>query len=291
MLLVEKMKKTKFSGNESIVINFVLDKEENINKYTTIQIAKETYTSTSTIVRIAKKLGFNGWTELKEAYINELKYIKTNFNNLDANIPFQKDDSINTIASNITQLHIESAKDTFFLLNSQMMSEAASLINKSQKVHIFTVSNLSYLAEIFTFNLSRIKKDIHVDSIQDNMYHNAMMLTKNDCAICVSYSGETRAILDIAKILRKRGIPIIVITSVGENHLEKYGDVVLHICTREKSISKIAGYTSLHSISLIFDILYSIIFSLNYKNNLNYKIEIAKAVETNRKIENDIIKE
>ena len=45
MLLQEKMKNTKFSPSEEIVIDFILTKQERIKDYSTTMIAGETYTS------------------------------------------------------------------------------------------------------------------------------------------------------------------------------------------------------------------------------------------------------
>ena len=62
VLLQEKMESTDFSPNEKIVVDFIMNKQENIENYSTTMIAKETYTSPSVLVRIAKKLNFDGWT-------------------------------------------------------------------------------------------------------------------------------------------------------------------------------------------------------------------------------------
>ena len=43
--------------------------------------------------------------------------------------------------------------------------------------------------------------------------------------------------------------------------------------------------------NIVLNILYSCLFSLNYQANLDYKIEVARRVETNRKIDNEIIEE
>ena len=43
--------------------------------------------------------------------------------------------------------------------------------------------------------------------------------------------------------------------------------------------------------NIILNILYSCLFSLNYQENLDYKIDVAKRVELNRKIDNEIIEE
>jgi len=62
----------------------------------------------------------------------------------------------------------------------------------------------------------------------------------------------------------------------------------LHITTREKAYSKIGGFTSLTSMALVLDILYSSYFSLKYDQNLAFKQHLATLTET-RPINNRII--
>lgn len=52
--ITRKMKNTKFSPSEEIVIDFILTKQERIKDYSTTMIAGETYTSPSLLVRISK---------------------------------------------------------------------------------------------------------------------------------------------------------------------------------------------------------------------------------------------
>jgi DNA-binding MurR/RpiR family transcriptional regulator len=122
------------------------------------------------------------------------------------------------------------------------------------------------------------------------MYQEAAMSTKKNCAILISYSGESSEILQIARLLKNNRVPMIAITSIGENSLSKLADVVLRITTREKAYSKIAGFSSSESISLILDILYSCYFSLDYKANFENKVNLARLTEL-RQITNQIIEE
>ena len=102
MLLQEKMKNTKFSPSEEIVIDFILTKQERIKDYSTTMIAGETYTSPSLLVRISKKLGFSGYNNFKNAFLEEVQYLHKSHLNIDANQPFLKTDSIMNIANKIT---------------------------------------------------------------------------------------------------------------------------------------------------------------------------------------------
>lgn len=162
---------------------------------------------------------------------------------------------------------------------------------KADVIKVFAVANLNFIGEEFVFKLNRIHKRAYIEPVQDNQFQDAIMTTSNECAICLSYSGETPTLLKTAQYLKENNVPIIAITSLGKNRLSDLADVSLNISTREKSFSKIAGFTSLESMNIVLNILYSCLFSLNYQENLDYKIEVARRVETNRKIDNEIIEE
>lgn len=76
----------------------------------------QTYTSPATIIRLAKKLGYEGYEALKKDFLEEQKYILTHFNHIDPNFPFTKNDTIQTIASKMTTLSKETLDDTLSLL-------------------------------------------------------------------------------------------------------------------------------------------------------------------------------
>ena len=87
MLLIHKIEQTHFSATEAIIIDYILDQGLNIKNMSANSIAKATYTSPPLLVRIAKKLGYHGWNDFKDAFINELEYLFKE-QNIDASIPF-----------------------------------------------------------------------------------------------------------------------------------------------------------------------------------------------------------
>lgn len=291
MLLQEKMKQNIFSYNEQTIIHFILEKQEQIKNYSTKMIGDETYTAPSTVIRIAHKLGFQGWSDFKEAFLDEVIYLNSHLQEIDSNYPFTSQDTIMQIAHKIIQLHIESANDTASLIHHDTLQNAVQILRKASVVKVFAVANLNFIGEEFVFKLNRIHKRAYIEPIQDNQFQDAIMTTSDECAICLSYSGETPTLLKTAHFLKENKVPIIAITSLGKNSLSDLATVSLNISTREKSFSKIAGFTSLESMNIILNILYSCLFSLNYQENLDYKIDVAKRVELNREIDNEIIEE
>lgn len=104
MLIRERLERCDFSNSEQTVIQYILKKNLAIKDMTTKEIAAQTYASPSTLVRIAHKMGYSGWNELKEAYLKEEEYLVTHFCHIDANLPFEKGDSIMSIANKIAIL-------------------------------------------------------------------------------------------------------------------------------------------------------------------------------------------
>lgn len=119
MLLQEKIQTISFSSNEQLVLDFISSKQDQIEFYSITKIAEETYTSPSVLVRIANKLGFNRWTEFKRAYLEEIRYLRSNFQDLDANKPFVKDDFFQDIAGKLAQLKKKKVSPISCLLSIQ----------------------------------------------------------------------------------------------------------------------------------------------------------------------------
>lgn len=278
MLIVHKIEKTHFSPSEAVIVDYILKQGEAIENMSISAIAKATYTSPPLLVRIAKKLGFSGWNEFKEAYLEELEYLyKTS--DIDASIPFVVSDDFMNISHNIAQLESETIQDTIQLLNHDTLYQAMRYLRETPRIDLYGVSNNVILAEEFAEKMLFINKNVSISRLSGDAKLQASMSDSRHVAILISYSGETKFILEVARILRKKQTPIIAITSIGDNHLSQLANVVLRISSKEMLHTKIGDFASSQSVKLILDILYGCIFSLDYQKNLDYKIALAQEVD------------
>lgn len=156
---------------------------------------------------------------------------------------------------------------------------------------MFSVSVNLFACNEFKHNMSRIKRRVEISSNFGDQGFAAALAEKNSCAIVISYSGENPSLQDVLQLLKQRNIPIIAITSIGENTLTQYADCVLRICTREKLYSKIANFSTSNSIHYLLNTIYSCIFAQDYDNNLNFRIETSKIIEHARFSTVDILQE
>lgn len=281
MLIIHKIEHTHFSTSEAIIIDYILEQGLEIKNMSASSIAKETFTSAPLLVRIAKKLGYPGWNAFKEDFISELEYLFKE-QNIDASIPFVVSDNIMTIANNIGQLQIDTINDTMSLLNHDDLQTALRYIRNCEELDIYGVSNNLLLAEGFKSKLFYIHKNANICHLPGNPKVQAAMSDNTHCAILISYSGETGYIIDVAKILKKKNTPIIAITCIANNRLSKIADVTLRISSREMLHTKIGDFATSISIKYLLDTLYAGIFAFDYQKNLDYKIQIAKAVDDRR---------
>lgn len=291
MLIRERMENGDFSSSEKTVVNYILEKKLEIRDMTTKDIGNATYTAPSTLIRIAHKMGFGGWNELKDAYLKEEEYLQSHFTEIDANYPFTNTDHFMSIASKIAELKKESIDDTLSLITHDDLQKAVRMITRASAVHVFAVSTNLYISQEFKHNMGRIGKRVDICSTQGELVYSACSCEPDSCALVISYSGETPAIKEAAEALKANHIPIIAITNIGDNTIARMADCVLKICTREKLYSKIATFSTSCSITCLLDILYSCVFASNYDSNRERKIKISRMVETGRFSTLDIIRE
>lgn len=291
MLIKERLERCDFSNSERVIIDFILENGMKIRDLTTKDIANATYTSPSTLIRIAHKMKFNGWNELKEAYLKEVEYLETHFCDIDANYPFKNNDTIMSIVSKLATLKKESISDTLSLVTHDDLQKAVQIIRKTSSIYLFAVSNNGLITQEFAHNMSRIQKKVTICNLQGELVYSAVNADPNSCAIIVSYSGETPIFKNVILALKGNHIPIIGITNIGDNTVSRNANVVLRICTREKLYSKIATFSTDISFEYILDLLYSCVFALNYDANIERKTTVSKIIEQGRFSTLDILKE
>lgn len=283
MLVKEKIKNCPdLTASEKVVAEFILSLDLEVKELSTAEIAKNTFTSPATAVRLAQKIGFSGWNELKERLFSETEYLNSHFSEVDANLPFSANESFMSVANKIGALEIETIHDTLSLLDYKVLHEAAHLLNNARTIHVIGTSVSLMLAEQFKYKMIRIGRSVNVSLIHGEQLYESEQVSTDDCVIVLSYSGEDPFLKTIMTRLNKKQVNMISVTNIGSNTIAKSAKLNLYCSTREKLNHKIGAFSSVGSMDFILDILYSCIFSIDYKKNLNKRVELAKKYELNR---------
>lgn len=235
------------------------------------------------MVRFAKELGFSGWRDFLKEFVEEQNYQASHYTDVDPNFPFQAHSSKADVLNLICSLQVESLLDTADLLDHAPLEEIVALMKNSRRVAIFGLNPNLSLAELFKRKMLSIGKQIETPTLGD-IGLLASTLTDEDCAIVISYSGNniSHTTIGILPELEKKGVPVVALTSEGDNILRQKARYTLTISSRERLYDKISTFSTETSILYILNVLFSCYFLQDYGRNLEYKIENGLRLEIPR---------
>ena len=292
MLLLEALNHTEgMSDGHRAIAGWLLEHRDVARTITTKQIARATFTSPAAVVRLAQKLGYSGFDELRQELVNETLYLNQNFCGVDANRPFSSGDSMMTVAAKVSALVRETTADTLSLMDEETLMRAVQLMESARVIHLAAVSFPLLYGQDFQLKMQRIGKPVVMATIPGEQLFTEQITSPDDCALAISYSGTTPATLDLARMYRRRGMPLIAITSMGSNPLRELADVTLTLTTRERLYSKVAGFTSEPSIKMVLDTLYACYFSRHVDDYQQLKDEVSRHAEPGRTSDSAILRE
>ncbi|MEG0709838.1 MAG: MurR/RpiR family transcriptional regulator [Longicatena sp.] len=250
---------------ENEVRKFVLKNAKKVLTMTVYDVAKESYTSPATVVRLCKKLetkGFNQFKILLAAEINAFDFM--NLELLDTT-NILKNDTPTTIVDKITNIAIQSIEETRILANISELKEVAEKLLSADIIDLFGVGASNIVALDATYKFMRIGKNVSCYQLSDRQYVQAVNSSSNHIGIIFSYSGETLEMIKILNILQKNGCPVVAITCSSSNTLAKLADFSLPVSTRE-SLFRSGAMASRITQLYIVDILYALCCSIDYDN-------------------------
>ena len=294
MFLFQKIEEMMMTHKDArhAVGKFVLEQKDNLYKYTVNDIAEQTYTSKATVVRFAKALGFDGWKDFIKAFISEIKYQEAHQTDIDANYPFYETSSTQEIIDGLKKVQIESIQDTADLLDVPQVKRAVDYLEESHRVIIFGLSPNNYLGELFRRKMMGIDKIVEIARLGE-MGLISRTMTENDCAIMISYSGNSvneSPVLHLQTLLDNK-VPVIAITSDGDNYLRRNVSCILTMSSKERLYTKISNFATEESIQYILNILFSCFYARNYRKNNSFKLRTSHILENQRKTSLNRVKE
>ena len=89
MKILQQLKENHYTESEQQVIDYLLDHLEDLTLLSINDLAKKSYTSNATIIRLCHKVGYQGYRQFKLALLQELEANKYMVSQVDYTTPFQ----------------------------------------------------------------------------------------------------------------------------------------------------------------------------------------------------------
>jgi len=257
-----------FSPMEQQVATFIISFPSEVLDMSIDDLAKASNTSVSSVVRLCKTAKYNGFKEFLRALSVDVA-ISQNKENTYSDI--KPGDSVESIAQNVCMNHSLAIENTLSVLNIEELKKAVNVICKAKRVDFYGVGTSGLVAIDAHNKFIRIGKISMSSSDPHQQVLSASLLTKNDAAVLISYSGDTKDIVELADVIKPTGATLISLTKYSENELSKRASIRLY-CSVSELLVRSGNMNSRIGSLTVIDVLYTAVASslyLNVKENLD----------------------
>lgn len=205
------------SESERYVLKYIVKHINQIPSMSIVKLSEEANVSTATIVRLMKKIGYDGFTSFKYSIKDLTKTVNS-------------ENSIDTIEKKI---NTAIKKNEFEVLNTiKMLSlgnieDAIQKIHHAEKIYVFARGFSEMIANEITIKLQLLGKNCEMHNDPNIIRVISKKLKDTEIAIFVSLSGETKELVDACLNLKMKSISTITLTAGVDSSLANLSEIVL----------------------------------------------------------------
>lgn len=237
-----------------------------------------TQTSSASVVRFCRKLGFKGFKDFQIACAQEMP------NKQDAMV----DTIINTNdepTSVLYKLQLSLGKniaDIGKTIDHKSLDAAVDLMRSAQQIYVAGEGASGLAAQDLFYKLIRSGKNVNFVQSSHIALEQVANINKEDILIVFSYSGLTQEPLLMAKQAQKNNAKIVAVTRIQDSPLKNMADTVITLPSNEKLL-RYGAINSLFAEIFASSWLYLSLISPNLKE-LNMKMKTTQNLTNQLKV-------
>lgn len=275
MSVLEKLYvQNNFTEREKMISNYIIENSEEVVNMSSRQLAKNTFTNSTTIVRFIKKLGYHSYNDFKINFLYDLKNNKYTKEDLHLN----GRENAYAILNKLTSLHEQIIFETKKNLNIENIIKISKLLNESNEINFFATDANRSIADYVTHNLFLIGKKSNVYSSMSKILLYGEVIHDTSIVIIITRQGQDKNISKAILELKKHGIKTISICSNDNSLIAKRSDFYIKASYIE-GVKEFGEIIYRISVQYILDVLLSLIvthdlekaISIYNENDKNYE--------------------
>ncbi len=237
---------------DTAILKYILNNREQIRRISIHELAKKCCVSSTTIVRFAQKLGFDGFSELKAMLKREDPAADIHSHDILAAL----EKFYSGTWSNLIKLNYDGASRLVHEAN-RIFAFASGYVQSNM---VQELKRLFFYDNVFIYDIGG----------RDEFYSILEASNKDDLFIFVSLSGESHWVKEFSLQLQLKGIPLISITDLRENTLASRSTENLYVFSEQFQLNdeRHVPFKSMLSYFLLLEI-----WSVKYKMYLKREAE------------------
>lgn len=246
-----------------------------------VDLAERSGTSTATVTRFSRTLGFRGYANLRVAIATETGRAEQARWETDIDAGIAPGDPLTEVLGVVTAADTRAIQDTAAGLDLAAAERVATAIAGAQRVELFGLGSSGTAAREMAFRLERIRVPVWHRTDSHTALTNAALLLPGDVAIGLSHSGRTREVIETLAEAADHGALTVAITGHSRSPLAEIADVVF-TTTVQGSTFQLAALSALHSQLLILDLIYVAVAQRTYERTAEALELTVRAVDAHR---------
>ncbi len=265
-----------FTKSEKKLADFILKNREDIVLKSITELAQESKVAESSIFRFCKRLNLKGYQEFKIS-VAQSGHGEDKEATHELGLEILFDDNIEVMASKVKQTNISALDETHSLLNYDDVEKAVDAMIKAERVRFFGVGSSLMTAMEGQNKFLRImnKAEVSFDSHLQIMA--ASMMNEREVAIVISYSGQTKDSMEVARMAKEAGAFVVTITRFLKSPLTAYSDITL-LCGANEGPLQGGSLSAKISQLYLLDIMYFEYFKKTYEESRKNKEITSRSV-------------
>ena len=262
--LLTAMRQAKdLSPSERHILDFIFENLQDVSNMGIVELGERTFTSTTTVKRLCRKLGIESYTDFRLQLFAEI----ANYDRMNilkgAQTPVGQYDTIADIITKVSDQNAKSIIETSTLNHPEVISEVIQLMRHAERIDFYGVGPSNVVAKDACIKCMRLGIPSSAWDDPMTMRMNVRSYPKGALALLISYTGETESIIDVAKELNATGITSVSLTSFGENRLASLCTYNLYVQASE-SWDRLGGMSSRISTLNLVDVLFTALMNTDY---------------------------
>lgn len=276
-IIVKLTEKKGFSTAESKIADYIIANKEEILHLTVRELAKATYTGSSTVMRVVKKIYDGSFSDFKV----DLAYEFHNVRNSEQKIQFQiqKQETAFSVMDKIARVEKDTIDQTRSLQDYQQIERVTKLINEATIIYIFADGINEQVGHEFKYMMARIGKAVEI--AKDNFWVslNCLNETAQPLAIYINHREHHLSFLEKVRLNHKIGIKAIAITGYTNSTFETCCQEIVSIPTGI-SYSDLAPVIYTTAIRYVLNIIVSCVIATNHSKSMDKLVDYTELSKT-----------
>ncbi|MBS4462175.1 MurR/RpiR family transcriptional regulator [Aerococcaceae bacterium zg-B36] len=260
-----RMHRPNASQTEKTIIDYILNAPLEVSNMSIHELANKTYSSPTSIIRLCKNIGFDGYKSFMKALVYEQAVRDTYFQQ-QANF-VERESETDELMTSVIINNVQILQELHLLLVTDVIEQCVTAVENADKIVFFGLGASLIVAKDAQMKFVRVNRMVHLSEDWHTQLLMARNMTAHDLAFVISYSGETPEMIKCANEAKSMGATVLSLTKEGTSTINQLAHLALMIPDKEAGMRSGAMSSRIAQMTVI-DILFSKYLQRHYDEGM-----------------------